>query len=92
MENYKEQLEKEYQHLVELFGVNNRCWDQIHISFSYFKFCPKNQRSLIAEYLIWEEFVARAKKHNFAYYWGIDTFLSEYEAAVNKRLNLDLED
>lgn len=38
--------------------------------------------NLIAEYLVWEDFVEDAKKFNVPYYMGIDSFLKEYKNAV----------
>lgn len=89
--DYKQELEEEYEHLKALFGLN-RGWDQIHLNFSPWMFCPANQRSLIAEYLIWEEFVERAKEYNLSYYRGIDKFLKEYKEAVYNRVHIDPED
>nr|UVX74766.1 MAG: hypothetical protein [Bacteriophage sp.] len=40
------------------------------------------RKSLIAEYLVWEDFVEDAKKFNVPYYMGIDSFLKEYKNAV----------
>lgn len=81
-------MEKEYQMLCELFGVASRCWDMIHLNYSQYVFCPENQKALIAEYLIWEEFVKRAHREGFVYYFGIDEFLEQYKLPVYKRLNL----
>ena len=91
MKNQKQLLAEEYSHLLALFGVESRGWDEIHLNFSHYIFCPANQRNLIAEYLIWEEFVERAKKYNFVYYWGIDKFLKEYKNAVYSRVKIDAE-
>lgn len=91
MKNQNQLLEEEYQHLTALYGVNSRGWDEIHIHFSPLMFCPANQRSLIAEYLIWEEFAERAKKHDFVYYWGIDEFLDRYKRSVYSRIMIDEE-
>lgn len=81
-------MEKEYQLLCQLFGVASRCWDMVHLNYSYQMFCPENKRDLIAEYLIWEEFVERAQKEGFVYYYGIDAFLEKYKLPVYKCLNL----
>lgn len=88
----KKELEKEYNLLKALFGLDSRCWDMLHIKFSHCAFCPKNQANLIAEYLIWEEFTKRAKEVGFIYYWGIDEFLSQYEKAVHSRVKIDSEE
>lgn len=82
-------MEKEYQILCELFGVSSRCWDMIHQNYSQYAFCPENRKALIAEYLIWEEFVERAHREGFVYYFGIDIFLREYKTAVYRCLNLE---
>lgn len=83
-------LEKEYEHLKELFGISFRCWGMIHQNYSCYAFCEDNRKSLIAEYLILEDFASRANKVGFAYYYGIDVFLKEYKKAVYDRLNLEL--
>ena len=75
--------------LCELFGVSSRCWDMVHLNYSYQMFCPENQKALIAEYLIWEEFIERAQREGFVYYFGIDRFLEQYKLPVYKRLNVE---
>lgn len=82
MKNQKEQLKAEYELLKEIYGVSSRCWDMIHENFSRYSFCPQNRKSLISEYLTWEDFVERAKKYGVIYYYGIDEFLKEYKSAV----------
>lgn len=82
MANQKEQLEKEYKLLKEIYGINSRCWDMIHKNFSRYAFCSQNRKSLISEYLAWEDFVERAKKCGVVYYYGIDEFLAEYKNAI----------
>lgn len=89
--DYRQELEEEYQQLKAIFGIG-RGWDQIHLNYSRYVFCPANQRSLIAEYLIWEDFVERAKKHDVHYYIGIDKFLEEYKRAVYLRVHIDPEE
>lgn len=91
MNTIRHELIEEYKHLKAIFGLN-RSWDQIHLNYSHYMFCPANQRALIAEYLIWEEFVAHAKKHNVPYYMGIDKFLKEYKEAVYSRVHIDSEE
>lgn len=88
MDTTKKALLKEYKALSQLYGLNHS-WDMIHCNFSPFMFCKKNRASLIAEYLTWKNFVERANKVGFIYYYGIDTFLSEYKNAVESRVNLD---
>lgn len=78
----QEQLKEEYKLLKELYGINSRCWSMIHESFSKYSFCKENRKSLISEYLTWEDFVERAKKYGIIYYYGIDEFLKEYKNAV----------
>lgn len=85
----KQEVEKEYELLKEFYGVSSSMWDMIHMQFSSSVFCPANRKLLISEYLIWERFVERAKKHNVVYYFGIDTFLEEYKKAVYSCLNLE---
>ena len=85
--NY-EKMEKEYHDLCTTFGVYSGLWSMIHENFSPFIFCDANKKSFIAEYLIWENFVERAKEVNFVYYYGIDDFLQEYKRAVYSCLNL----
>lgn len=92
LEEERRLIKEEYGHLKALFGVSSRGWDEIHLNFSRYVFCPANQRNLIAEYLIWEEFVKRAKKYDVPYYMGIDEFLEEYKNAVYRRVKIDEED
>lgn len=85
--NYKE-LENEYEALCTAFCVYLSGWDTIHRNYSRYSFCPENRKILISEYLIWEDFVKRAKEVGFEYYCGIDDFLREYRNAVYNCLNL----
>lgn len=78
----KESVERQYELLFELYGVQSGGWDMLHRCFNRYVFCEANRKGLIAEYLMWEEFVEDAKKLNVAYYMGIDTFLEEYKNAV----------
>lgn len=64
----KESVERQYELLKELYGIQS--------------ICEANRKSLIAEYLMWEEFVEDAKKLGVVYYYGIDLFLKEYKNAV----------
>lgn len=82
-----EHLEREYYVLYKYFGVYSSSWSMLHESFSPYVFCDANKKRFISEYLIWEDFVERAKKVNFVYYYGIDDFLREYRNAVYKCLN-----
>lgn len=83
-----EEIEKEYHALCTAFGVYSRLWYDLYHKFSIFTFCDANKKSIIGEYLVWEDFVERAKEVNFEYYYGIDDFLSEYKNAVYSCLNL----
>lgn len=85
-------LEEEYERLKALFGLDSGCWDMLHLNFSRCAFCPKNQASFIAEYLLWQEFVEKAKAVGFIYYFGIDKFLEEYKEAVHSRVHIDSEE
>lgn len=78
----KEYIEERYNLLFELYGVQSRSWAILHEQFNRYVFCPGNRKSLIAEYLVWEDFVEDAKKLNVPYYMGIDNFLKEYKNAV----------
>lgn len=75
-------MEKEYELACELYGVKGRCWDMLYTSYSPSVFCPANRKSIISEYLFWEDFKRRANRKNFIYYWGIDEFLKVYHDAV----------
>lgn len=78
----KLQLQTAYQNALKLYGVNSVCWDMCYSQFSQLIFCPENRRSIIAQYLFWEEFTKELNMHNITYYCGIDAFLREYKAAV----------
>lgn len=84
----KKELKREYDALCILFGVRSVLWSMLYEKFSPFTFCDKNKKDIIAEYLMWEDFVERAKEVDFVYYYGIDTFLREYKEAVYNCLNL----
>ena len=86
----KDKLEKEYENALELFGVGCGLWNSFHTNFSPSYFCKANRKSIIAEYLYWENFTELMRKYNLIYYWGIDEFLKEYKNAVYSCLkNLD---
>lgn len=76
------EIEEKYKLLVAIFGVNYSVWDMIHTKYTPSMFCIENRKSIIAEYLIWKEFVKDAKAMNFTYYCGIDSFLEAYKTAV----------
>lgn len=78
----KESVERQYELLKELYGIQSDDWSMLHERFNRYVFCEANCKSLIAEYLMWEEFVEDAKKLGVVYYYGIDLFLKEYKIAV----------
>lgn len=84
MKNIYTELTEEYQHLKAIYGVHSRSWSEIHENFSPYMFCKENRKSLIAEYLTWEEFVRRCNEYkvDVPRYFGIDIFLREYKDAV----------
>lgn len=90
-EYMKKQLCDQYEHLCAIFGIGNGTWLQLHRKPSPFAFCPANQKSMIAEYLILEEFVADAKAWDVPYYYGIDEFIESYHDVVYKRVKIDEE-
>lgn len=75
-------MKEEYEHLKALFGINSRTWSMLHENYSSFIFCDANKKDFIAEYLLLEDFVQRARRVNFIYYYGIDVFLKEFRNAV----------
>lgn len=90
--NGKEIYEQRYELLCELYGVNSSAWDMIHVPSKYMidhVFCPSNQKSLIAEYLEWEDFVVKAKEYGVPYYIHIDTFLKKFHDLVYSKLHID---
>lgn len=80
-ETEKDYCERDYKSLCNYFGVRSSLWTMAHETFSPTMF-RANKNSLIGEYLIWEEFVKRAKSLGVIYYYGIDVFLEEYKEAV----------
>ena len=52
----KDKLEEEYENALELFGVGCGLWNSFHTNFSPSYFCKANRKSIIAEYLYWENF------------------------------------
>lgn len=77
----KEYVEKRYKQLIKLFGVDSKVWDMVYKKYDPNIFLP-NKKEIIAEYLMWEEFVEQAKQFNVEYYCGIDKFLKDYKNAV----------
>lgn len=90
-EYMKNQLRDQYKHLCAIFGIGSRSWTELHRRPSIFAFCPANQKSMIAEYFLLEEFVADAKAWDVPYYYGIDDFLAAYHDVVYKRVKIDEE-
>lgn len=84
----REQLNQEYKLLAEYYGIYSSIWDQIHTRYNRYSFCKENKKSLIAEYLTWEELTERLRKYQIPYYIGIDTFLEEYKEAVYNCINI----
>lgn len=78
----KESVERQYELLKELYGIQSSSWSMLHEQFNRYVFCEANRKSLIGEYLVWEEFVEEAKRLDVVYYYGIDLFLKEYKNAV----------
>lgn len=78
----QEYIKERYELLSKLYGLKSSLWSQIHECYSPSMFCEDNRKSLIAEYLEWEDFVEDAKDVNFIYYYGIDVFLTAYKKAV----------
>ena len=82
MKTYKEELQEEYDHLCNLFGIGSGLWDSLFCHYSPSVFCQANRKRIIAQYLLLEDFVTEAKKVNLIYYKGIDYFLEEYKKVV----------
>lgn len=76
------QVEEKYNLLIATFDVNCPEWKIVHTKYTPFMFCIANRKAIIAEYLIWEEFVKGAKAINFEYDPLIDSFLNEYKKTV----------
>lgn len=51
----KESVERQYELLKELYGIQSSGWSMLHERFNRYVFCEANRKSLIAEYLMWEE-------------------------------------
>ena len=88
----KQQLREQYEHLCAMFGIYSRTWSELHTKMSILAFCPANQKSIIAEYFMLEEFVADAKAWGVPYFYGIDEFLEVYHDTIYGRVRLDKED
>ena len=82
-----QELEREYQLMFELYGVQSRMWSMLYENYSNAVFCPENRKDIIQQYLAWEDFTIRAKEYDVAYYMGIDIFLKEYKNAVYQVLS-----
>ena len=84
--------ERKYELMKELYGITSSAWDMLHNPSQYVInacFCPKNQKTIVSEYLEWEDFVEHAKKLGIAYYMGIDSFLRKYHDLVYSKLSID---
>lgn len=67
----KESVERQYELLKELYGIQSSGWSMLHERFNRYVFCEANRKSLIGEYLVWEEFVEEAKRFDVVYYYGV---------------------
>lgn len=81
-------LEKEYRALCIAFGVNSGSRCSLYNESGLYTYYDASKKSLIGEYLVWEDFTERARAVGFVYYSGIDDFLREYRRTVYKSLNL----
>ena len=87
-ERCHDELVARYDALCVAFGVYSGAWSMIHEHYSPSMFCIENRHSLIGEYLVWEEFVRECNKYQeitgerIPFYFGILTFLEEYQRAV----------
>lgn len=52
----KESVERQYELLKELYGIQSSGWSMLHERFNRYVFCEANRKSLIGEYLVWEEY------------------------------------
>lgn len=48
----KESVERQYELLKELYGIQSSGWSMLHERFNRYVFCEANRKSLIAEYLM----------------------------------------
>lgn len=78
----KENLKARYDLAIEFFGVKSRLWSSLYMFYSPSVFCKENRKSIISEYLFWEEFTQELKAAGIIYYYGIDDFLEAYKKAV----------
>jgi hypothetical protein len=46
----KESVERQYELLKELYGIQSSGWSMLHERFNRYVFCEANRKSLIAEY------------------------------------------
>lgn len=70
----KEYVEERYNLLFELYGVQSRGWSMLHEQFNRYVFCPDNRKSLIAEYLVWEDLQKTQRNSMFLIIWELITF------------------
>lgn len=78
----KDILKARYDLAVEFFGVKSRLWSSLYMFYSPSVFCKENRKSIISEYLFWEEFTLELREAGIVYYCGIDGFLETYRKAV----------
>lgn len=50
----KESVERQYELLEELYGIQSSGWSMLHERFNRYVFCEANRKSLIGEYLEWK--------------------------------------
>ena len=81
-----EEYTEMYYHLRDAFGITSSGWSMIHEQYSPSMFCRENRLNIVGEYLVWKDFVEHAKKFDVPYYVGINTFLAEYQRAVERCL------
>lgn len=56
-----QELEREYQLMFELYGVQSRMWSMLYENYSNAVFCPENRKDIIQQYLAWEDFTIRGQ-------------------------------
>lgn len=90
MNNYQEQLKKEYQQMADAFGIGTSGWNMLYTKFNSSVFCDDNKASIIGQYLTWYDFTKMLRENDIIYYYGIDEFLSAYKDAVQSCLKIEL--
>lgn len=62
MNNYQEQLKKEYQQMADAFGIGTSGWNMLYTKFNSSVFCDDNKASIIGQYLTWYDFTKCSEK------------------------------